>query len=113
MVAQMDNPARPEPVQAVLHKSTSLTRLARECARRAELLRQVQACLPGPLAEQLCAASLANGQLSLTVFSAAWASRLRLAAPTLIDALASQQAVACERVVVRVRPSATLPADPG
>ena len=104
---------RPVPLQDLLSRRSGLVRLTEESARRGELLRQVRDCLPASLAASVYSVSLRNGALSLTVASAGWASRLRLAAPELRAKLQERHRQPCERIIVRVRPAPTAPVSPG
>lgn len=107
----MKRPDRPTALQDLIRDRSPLRRLSEEAARRSHLFRQVSTCLPPQIAAHLLAASLLGGQLRLTVDAAAWASRLRLAAPELLETLARRHGLACERLVVSVRPPPPGPGD--
>lgn len=81
-----------------------LADLAREAARRASLTRRLAERLPVDLRAHLLHASVsAEGTATVTVDSAAWASRLHYEQRELLAAL-SAEGLAAHRVVIRVLP---------
>lgn len=102
--------ARPQSLRELLdgrRESPALARLTDQARAHAQLLARVRETLGPPLDGAVCAVSVADAQtLVVVVHSAAWASHLRLAAPTLIAPLAQACGIACTRLKVRVRPGA-------
>jgi hypothetical protein len=81
-----------------------LASLAREAERRAGLTRSVTASLPADLQPHVLHVSVSrDGQATVTVDSAAWATRLRYEQQCLVTAL-SAEGLETTRVIVKVLP---------
>ena len=87
---------------------SALADLARSAADACSLTNQARAALEPGLRPRLTAAALHDGELTLSAASSAWASRLRYAAPEIVDALRANG----HRIVgvkIRVAPGANAP----
>ncbi len=86
--------------------SRRLTDLKCRTEQRAAVLTHVCAALPETLAERVSSAGLEQGQLTLGVTGAAWASRLRYATDHLRAAVGQSMGVEIRIVRIKVvRPS--------
>jgi hypothetical protein len=82
----------------------ALARLARDAAGVDQATQDIRALLPAELRPHLLTAVRHASDLVLTADSAAWATRLRYAAPQLREALATADAAAApQRVRIKVR----------
>jgi len=81
--------------------SQRLTDLKTRTEQRSAVLEHVCAALPGKLAERVLSAGLEQGQLTLGVTGAAWASRLRYATESL--RLGVGQSMGVEIRIVRIK----------
>ena len=92
------------PVSDLLAHGQGMLRRLREGTLEADqTLRGLKRRLAPELAEQVWAAVMKDGTLTVLVHSAAWGTRLRYQAPLFKDALAAELGVVIERVVVKVR----------
>jgi hypothetical protein len=85
---------------------TRLTALRGQTNDRAAVLVHVCAVLPPTLAKAVASAGIGDGQLTLGVVGAAWASRLRYATETLRKRVGESLGVEIRRVRIRVVPPA-------
>ena len=95
----MSGPLRPvfgTPIDAV-------GQLAKRAEATASLAAIVQRGLPGPVAAHVISAALRGGDLVVIVDSAAWATRVRYAGPTLKAHLAAAGQAVAGKVKVKVR----------
>ncbi|MEJ2425934.1 MAG: DciA family protein [Candidatus Thiodiazotropha sp.] len=92
----------------VLNKRSHLRKLGQRLAENAELLERVRSCLPPPLDQQVRAAVMHNGYLTLFTESPVWASRLRYIAPQLQRNLMGK-GVPTTRVQVRITHESVAP----
>jgi hypothetical protein len=90
-------------ITKLLRAQGTLTRLNRQLAQHQRLTEQLRNLLPPPLNEQLLAAVLNGGRLTLLVPSPVWASRLRYLAPQLLRQL-RQQGLLVEQLHPRIVP---------
>ncbi|MET0051473.1 MAG: DciA family protein [Candidatus Thiodiazotropha sp.] len=88
-----------------LNKRSHLRKLGQRLAQYEALLEHVRASLTAPVDQQVKAAVMHNGCLTLFAESPAWASRLRYMAPQLQRNLAAR-AIPVTRVEVRISPAA-------
>ncbi len=87
--------------------SRRLTDLKSRAQGRSTVLKHVCAALPPKLAEKVASAGLEQGQLTLGVAGAAWASRLRYASEILRDGVGESMGVEIRSVRIKVvRPCA-------
>ncbi len=82
--------------------SRRLTDLKGRTEQRSAVLRHVCAALPEKLAERVLSAGVEQGQLTLGVTGAAWASRLRYATDSLRTAVGQSMAVEIRTVRIKV-----------
>ncbi len=82
--------------------SRRLTDLKCRTERRSAVLEHVCAALPEKLAERVLSAGLEQGQLTLGVGSAAWASRLRYATDILRAGVGESMGVEIQSVRIKV-----------
>ncbi|MEO0973919.1 MAG: DciA family protein [Pseudomonadota bacterium] len=92
-------------------ESPALASLTARAGHHDQLLQRVRAALDAPLNDAIKAASHTDTTLTLVLQSAAWATHLRLQAPTLAPQLAAACGLPCEKLAVRVRPGAGTPTD--
>lgn len=86
--------------------SRRLTDLKSRTEQRSAVLEHVCAALPAKLAEKVLSAGLEQGQLTLGVSGAAWASRLRYATERLREGVGQSMGVEIRIVRIKVvRPS--------
>ncbi|MET0066313.1 MAG: DciA family protein [Candidatus Thiodiazotropha sp.] len=90
----------------VLNQRNHLRRLRQRLAQYAGVLERVRGCLISPLDQQVLAAVLRDGQLTLFTGSPVWASRLRYMAPQMQKSL-RQQGLVANRILVRITPPST------
>jgi hypothetical protein len=90
-------------ITKLLNAHGTLTQLNRQLAQHQRLTEQLRDLLPPPLNEQLLAAVLNGGRLTLLVPSPVWASRLRYLAPQLQRQL-RQQGLLVEQLHPRIVP---------
>ncbi len=90
----------------VLNTRNHLRQLGQRLAEYAGLLERVQESLASPINQQVKAAVMQNGRLTLFTESPAWASRLRYMAPQLQRTLASK-GIPTDRIEVRISPGST------
>jgi hypothetical protein len=81
-----------------------LTALKSQTSERAAVLAHVCAALPPNLAKTVASAGLGEGQLTLGVVGAAWASRLRYVTETLRKRVSDSLGVEIRSVRIKVVP---------
>jgi hypothetical protein len=81
-----------------------LSALRSQTIDRAAVLAHVSAALPPNLAKAVASAGIGEGQLTLGVVGAAWASRLRYVTETLRKRVGESLGVEIRRVRIRVVP---------
>jgi len=87
--------------------SRRLTDLKSRTQERSAVLRHVCAVLPPKLAEKVVSAGLEQGQLTVGVSGAAWASRLRYATETLREGVGESMGIEIRQIRIKVvRPGA-------
>lgn len=86
-----------------------LERLRQGSAQADRTLQAVREALPEDLAGHVWGAAVRDGQLTVLVASAAWATRLRYHAPGLKEDVAGRLGTALAKVTVRVRPPGATP----
>ena len=92
-----------------LHGSDPLSEIINQIARLQHLSQTLRGALPAPL-EQHCQVANVRGQsLLLHADTAAWATRLRYMAPTLVTALQNQGYPGIQHITVKVRPRYNAP----
>jgi hypothetical protein len=74
-----------------------------QATERSAILEQVRATLPANLAQRVMTAGLADGELSLGVSTAAWATRIRYSADKILGEIGKHSPVT--RIRVRVQPA--------
>jgi hypothetical protein len=84
-----------------------LTDLKVQTQERTVALEHVCAALPPPLAQTVVSAGLQNGQLTVGVAGAAWASRLRYVTDTLRKRVGGSMGVEINSVRIKVVPPRT------
>ncbi len=89
----------------------ALASLKARAAQQESLLQTVKSSLGAPVASAVLAASYEEQTLTLVLRSPAWASHLRLAAPSLTPQLSAACGHPVERLRIRVRPGASPPGD--
>ncbi len=89
--------------------SRRLTDLKSRTDKRSAVLKHVCAVLPPKLADKVLSAGLEQGQLTVGVSSAAWASRLRYATDTLRAGVGESMGVEIQSVRIKVVPPAPKP----
>jgi hypothetical protein len=96
---------KPTAVSELLAKGQGmLERLRTGAEASSRTLETVRRALPGPLAEHVDAASIEDGQLSVSVSNAAFAARIRYLEETLCAAVTHAGGVTVSSCRVRVRP---------
>lgn len=91
--------------------SSALASLKAKAQQQGQLLHSVRECLGSPVASAVQAVSYSEETLTLVLQSSAWASHLRLSAPTLAPKLGIACGKTVKRLQIRVRPGAT-PTEP-
>jgi len=81
-----------------------LAGLKSKAQARSRALEHVRATLPPPLARTIVSAGLEQGQLTIGVASAAWATRLRYMTEMLRTQVGASMSVEIEKVRIRVVP---------
>jgi len=84
-----------------------LTRLKTRSLHRSLVLEQVRAALPARLAQAVASAGIEEGQLTIGVVGAVWASRLRYMTESVRKRIGSSMGIAILSVKVRVVPPPT------
>jgi hypothetical protein len=88
-----------------LSSGSRLRGLAAGLEARSGALAEVRAALPARLAPHVAAASLEQGELTIGVTAAVWASRLRYATDVLAKRVGQSMKVEIVRVRIRVVPA--------
>ncbi len=94
----------PKSISELLKGGKRLSQLATRSSVRATVLEQVRAALPPTLATVVVSAGVENGQLTLGVAGAAWASRLRYLPAATKRRLENRTGTDMSRLRVRVVP---------
>lgn len=94
----------PKSISELLKGGKRLSQLATRSAVRATVLEQVRAALPPTLAAAVVSAGIENGQLTLGVAGAVWASRIRYLSGAARRRLQKNTGADPDRIRVRVVP---------
>jgi len=81
-----------------------LSRLVERAAERSQVLEQVRAALPARLAQAVASAGITQGQLTVGVVGAVWASRLRYLSESVRSQVGKSAGITIRSVKVRVVP---------
>jgi hypothetical protein len=90
--------------EILMGRGTRLAALRSQTSDRAAVLAHVCAALPPNLAKAVASAGIGEGQLTLGVVGAAWASRLRYVTETLRKRVGESLGVEIRSVRIRVVP---------
>ncbi|HEY2682310.1 MAG TPA: DciA family protein [Steroidobacteraceae bacterium] len=94
----------PKSISELLKGGKRLSQLATRSSVRATVLEKVRGALSPALAAAVVSAGIENGQLTIGVAGAAWASRIRYLSKTARARLEEQTGIAAGRIRVRVVP---------